>query len=919
MSGTRDATPPLSRDDWKQLEPLLDALLDAPADQRTELLAELSGADPGRRRALEQLLLESERTSTLLDRPATARFGSLLDGAAAAIPEVLAGRYRIARELGHGGMATVHLARDLKHDRDVAVKIIRPEVAAALGRARFLREIAIVAQLHHPHIVPLYDSGEADGVLFYVMPYLDGHSLRERLALERTVPIAQAVVILRDVCDALAHAHERGLVHRDIKPDNVLLSGRHAMVTDFGVARAVTAAAERWTATGAGVLLGTPAYMAPEQATGDPKIDHRADIYAFGVLAYELLAGRLPFTGDNPQEIVSAHLVQTPEPLAALRADVPAPLADLVMRCLAKRPADRWQSADDVLTRLVGIATLVDVIDSGELPPATAAGARGAARRWAGARRFTLRRWAVGGLAVATLAAVAWIARSRESASPAPAIAVLLFQSGSPDLEPLALGLTSHLIGALGSASLDVRSIDAVWPYRGGLTPLNVVARRLDVQWIVGGTVLRLGDSVTVSADLTDAATGRLMERRQASTLPGGEVRLRDELVTTVATMLRERIGQQVRLGGWKAGTRSEQAFDEVNRAYKAVRDADFLAEAGDVRGGLASLSLADSSLDRAASADPAWAEPLVQRAWVARKVAFFLYGTGMSRDAVAQAIDRGTVYAQAARVRAPNDPRVLEAHGMMLHTRWILAPTGPVPDSVVDAAQRLLTEASDADSSLVTSLDALSVIHANQGNFERARLLLARAHAADAYAQDGRQVLSRLFTYSFVGRDDAEARRWCAAYAREFVEEWFGGACRLQLMAWDSTQTADIASAWSIARASTALAPEPIRSPVSAQLEMLVAGVVARSGLPDSARRVLATIADRVALDSTIARVPFDQTLRELEAAVRVQLGEPDAAIALLAAILRTRPDRRVALSRDRRFRDLPFTRLDDATPRGS
>src|SRR5688572_9714113 len=208
MSGTRDALPPLSRDAWKQLEPLLDELLDAPADQRPALLAELSGGDPGHRRALEQLLLESERTSTLLDRPATARFGSLIDGsAAAAVPELLAGRYRIERELGHGGMATVHLARDLKHDRDVAVKIIRPEVAAALGRVRFLREIAIVAQLHHPHIVPLYDSGEADGVLFYVMPYLDGHSLRERLALERTVPIAQAVVILRDVCDALAYAH----------------------------------------------------------------------------------------------------------------------------------------------------------------------------------------------------------------------------------------------------------------------------------------------------------------------------------------------------------------------------------------------------------------------------------------------------------------------------------------------------------------------------------------------------------------------------------------------------------------------------------------------------------------------------------------------------------------------------------------
>ena len=196
--------------------------------------------------------------------------------------------------------------------------------------------------------------------------------------------------------------------------------------------------------------------------------------------------------------MLAAHVTQQPEPITSRRPAISPALGAIVMRCLAKRPADRWQSADEILTRLNGVAALVDVIDSGEIPPPTAAGTRRRTRGWAVARGVTARRWAIGALAIAALAAFAWTVRPRALASPTPAIAVLLFQSGSPDLEPLALGLTSDLIGALGSVpQLDVRSMDAVWPYRGGLTPLNVVGRRLDVQWIVGGNVLRLGDSVT--------------------------------------------------------------------------------------------------------------------------------------------------------------------------------------------------------------------------------------------------------------------------------------------------------------------------------------------------------------------------------------------------------------------------------------
>ena len=268
----------------------------------------------------------------------------------------LSDRYKIERELGQGGMATVYLAEDLKHHRQVAVKVLKPDLAATLGADRFVREVEVAARLHHPHILPLYDSGEADGFLFYVMPYEEGQSLRERLQKETELPIRDVVRLLHDVADALTHAHQHGLVHRDIKPENVMLSGQHALVTDFGVAKAVSDATGRHQMTTAGVALGTPVYMAPEQATADPHVDHRADIYALGVLGYELLTGQPPFTGPTPQAVIAAQVTQAPVPVEVRRPAVPPGLASIIMRCLEKRPADRFQSAAELLPLLEALA-----------------------------------------------------------------------------------------------------------------------------------------------------------------------------------------------------------------------------------------------------------------------------------------------------------------------------------------------------------------------------------------------------------------------------------------------------------------------------------------------------------------------------------------------------------------------------------
>ena len=354
-------------DNWSELASLIDTLLDAPADQRPGLIDDLSRGDSVRRLELERLLAECDQDLGLLNRPAADLFAAMFNEDVTQFPAALVDRYRVIQDLGHGGMATVFHARDLKHGRDVAVKIVHPHLASALGADRFLHEIEIVSQLHHPHIVPLYDSGNTDGFLFFVMPYEPGLSLRQRLARRVPLPPTEVVGILRDVCDALSYAHERGIVHRDIKPDNVLISGRHAIVTDFGVAKAATDAAVATTAA-TRLPVGTPAYMAPEQIEGNRNIDHRADIYAVGVLGYELLAGQPPFIGSTRDEILGSHLTKEPAPLNVFRKDVPEQLTALVMKSLEKKPENRWQTADELRQKLEALAIGRTVVPPARVP-----------------------------------------------------------------------------------------------------------------------------------------------------------------------------------------------------------------------------------------------------------------------------------------------------------------------------------------------------------------------------------------------------------------------------------------------------------------------------------------------------------------------------------------------------------------------
>jgi Tol biopolymer transport system component len=318
----------------------------------------------------------------------------------------LADRYRIERELGAGGMATVYLAEDLKHHRKVAIKVLHAELSAVLGPERFLKEIELTASLQHPHILPLFDSGSADGLLYYVMPYVEGESLRNQLARETQLPVPETLRIATEVADALEYAHRRGVVHRDIKPENVLLHDGHALVADFGIALAVEhAGGQRMTQTG--LSLGTPQYMSPEQAMGERSITARSDIYALGVMTYEMLAGSAPFTGPNSQAIVAQILTSEPPALRSHRRSVPEHVDFAVRTALEKLPADRFGSAAEFAAALADGAAIRGVSRAGEMRrdrAATGQSLVGARFVWA---------TAVVAVLVAIVAAVGWFRSSR--------------------------------------------------------------------------------------------------------------------------------------------------------------------------------------------------------------------------------------------------------------------------------------------------------------------------------------------------------------------------------------------------------------------------------------------------------------------------------------------------------------------------
>ena len=413
----------------------------------------------------------------------------------------LAGHYTIERELGRGGMATVYLAHDERHDRPVALKVLHPELAHALGPERFQREIRLAARLQHPHILTVLDSGEAAGQLWFTMPFVEGESLRDRLNREKQLPLDDALRIAREVADGLDYAHRHGVIHRDIKPENILLAGSHALVADFGIARGLTPDGQHLTETG--TSIGTAAYMSPEQAAGEHDLDARSDIYSLATVLYEMLAGQTPFTAPTPQAMIARRFTESPRPLAELRDTVPVAISHAVDKALARTPADRYASAADFARALTPAETTVT---------------RATPRRRLPVAPVML----VVGFVIGLGVLFAWRRdRAGESAG-ARTLAVLPFENlGAPDQEYFADGVADQVRGKLsGLPGVEVIARSSSTPYRKTAKPPRQIAQELGVRYLLTGTVRweRHADGtsrVQVNPELVEITDGRPTTRWQ--------------------------------------------------------------------------------------------------------------------------------------------------------------------------------------------------------------------------------------------------------------------------------------------------------------------------------------------------------------------------------------------------------------------
>src|SRR5947208_558074 len=487
----------------------------------------------------------------------------------ARLKAALADRYAIDRELGHGGTATVYLAQDLEHGRSFAVKVLRPELAAGLGAERFLRDIEIAARLTHPHILPLHDSGEAGGFLYYVMPFVQGESLRDRLNREPQLPVEEAVRIAREVATALSHAHSQDVVHRDIKPENILVSGGEAVVADFGIARAIVAAGAE-TLTDTGLAVGTPGYMSPEQATGAMQLDGRSDVYSRGGALYDMLAGDAQVLGTTAQEILARHSLDPVPPLRTIRPELPQAVELAVRKALAKSPADRWRSP----------AALSEAL-------AQAVGRRSLPRR--AARSIGL--VAVGASLLA--AGYALFARrpvAGPSGEAAHSIAVLPFVNigADPVNEPFSDGMAEELMTALARIDgLRVTARTSAFSFKGKAVDVREIGSKLNVGYVLEGSVRRAGSQLRVSAQLINAATGYHLWSDEYDRDARDVFAVQDEIARAIVGALRVKLSGAATTALVKPPTENPEAHDLYlkGRYFFAKRDSTSLRKAQDFFG----------------------------------------------------------------------------------------------------------------------------------------------------------------------------------------------------------------------------------------------------------------------------------------------------------------------------------------------
>jgi len=813
--------------------------------------------------------------------------------------DALVEHYAVQRELGRGGMATVFLAEDLKHHRPVAIKVLHSELAAALGSDRFLREIAIAARLQHPHILPLYDSGTVNRLLYYVMPYVEGESLRDRLEREKQLSLDEAVRITSEVANALAYAHSHGVVHRDIKPENILLEGGTAIVADFGIARAISVAGEERHLTQTGTVIGTPIYMSPEQATGSGEIDGRSDQYSLACVTYEMLVGAPPFSGPTAQAIMARHSLDLVSPPSIVRTTIPDAVEDAILRALAKTPADRFPT-----TALFAEALQKPSAATGPMRRLTRPVA--APRRWLGMEPAVAL-----GVVAAVIVAAAWGTRAVWSRNARPAagpgggldprrIAVLYFDDLSRDssLAYLADGLTETLIDELGPVKpLEVISRNGVARYRHAGASRDSIARAFKVGSLVEGSVEEVGDRVRVTVRLVDGASGADIGRQMFEQPKGNLLQIRDTLTQQVASALRGRLGEEIRLREQKGGTANVTAWVLLQQAERARKVADSLAKS-DMVAATREFGHADSLSAAAEAADRAWGEPTVLRGFIAYRQ------SRLAGDApeASRRIDTGLGHVERALGANPKNARALELRGSLRYWRWLLhlVPDPREAADLLKSAEQDLRSAVALDASLAGAWSALSHLDNVKSDEVQGKLDALRAYEADAYYSSADLIVWRLFLASYDLEQFVDAVHWCDVGQQRFPKDPRFVECQLWLMT-SEAEAPDVAKAWRLVGQLGELTPPQRWEFGSLKAQMAVAAVLARDRSVDSARRVLARSRGNPKLDPA-------QELLYLEAFVRTLLGDRDDALQLLKRYVAANPERRVELAKDSQwwFRDL-------------
>jgi len=813
------------------------------------------------------------------------------------LQSALADRYLIERELGRGGAAIVYLAEDRRHQRRVALKVLRPELAASIGGERFLREIRIAAQLSHPNILPLFDSGRVAAapassasaeLLYYTMPYVEGESLRDRLNRENQLPIADALQIACEIADALGYAHEQGIVHRDVKPENILFRRGHAVVADFGIARAVTVAGAE-TLTETGIAVGTPAYMSPEQGVGNGEVDGRSDLYSLGCVLYEMLSGETPFTGPSAQSVMAKHAVATRPGVRTLRETVPISVEDAIRRAMAKSPTDRFPTAGAFAAELCRTdRRLLRVSPRGV---------------WRGLLTAAL-------LTAAALGVVgvrAWLVSPKRATSTRGVdildpnrIAVLYFEDLSDDgsLGYMARGLTEDLIGELSAVdALHIMSPEGVRPFRNRAVPVDSIGRTLSVGSVVGGSVARVDDVLRVRVRLLDPATAEELFSRSFQDGIDDVFALQDRLADEVALFLRERLGREIVLRERRKRASSPAAWELVNRAEELADDGDSLVRVGRAEQAAVALRAGDSLAARAEALDSAWTGPALMRGRIAYAMAFTERSDPRWLDA--DWLERGLVHAERA---LRTDSLSAEALALRGELRYRLgAWTSDTRDSTLLArAEADLHRAVDLEPGLAGAWYIIGEAQYRDNRFREAKASLTTAYQADAYLTEARTVIQFLFSSSLEVEEFEDARQWCDTGRRRFPSDVRFVDCELTLLGWTGRGRQHIAHALDVLDQMTRSDSLGAFGPKPAFARMWIAALYARTGMAAEARAFIDS-AQRVA-----GELGPTADVHHIEAYVRLLLGQSNESLRLLAEYAERHPEQRGFLSQCPLYRSL-------------